>query len=218
MPDMPRHGVYAITDPTLLPDELLLSRVRAALSGGVRLLQYRNKQATTAQQLAQLSALKPLCHEFGAALLVNDSISLCAAAGADGVHLGQQDGQIEAARRTLGDRAIIGVTCHNALQLAQQAQQAGANYVALGRFFASYTKPQAPAASLDDLRRIRERISLPIVAIGGVNVDNGASLIAAGADMLAVIHYLFAKPDTQQRAKALTDLFRGSHDRFQLQD
>lgn len=205
-------GVYAITDNKLLPDAELLPAAEQALKGGVSVLQYRSKAGgesplTFAQQLRQAAGLKNLCHQYQALLLVNDNVDLCLAVSADGVHLGQGDLQISEARRRLGPEAIIGITCHNNDQLVLDAQHQGANYIALGRFFPSATKPNAPGASIDDLRRIRQLTSLPIVAIGGVTADNGSQLIAAGADMLAVIHYLFSDDQVQQHAQALSQLF-----------
>ena len=180
--------------------------------GGVSVLQYRNKPDTDsplvfAQRLRQAAALVELCHKYQALLLVNDDLELCQAAFADGVHLGQTDTQLAEARYRLGEKAIIGITCHNSDNLVLAAQQQGADYVALGRFFPSLTKPTAPAADIKDLTRIRRLTSLPIVAIGGVDMNNGRQLIDAGADMLAVIHYLFSSDQVQQRAQSLSQLF-----------
>jgi len=202
------HGVYGITDPVLLADDQLLERVEAALSAGLCLLQYRNKGASASQQLRQAKALAALCQRYDVPLLINDNVALCAAAGAQGVHLGQSDTTIREARRILGPSAIIGCTCHNSARIAQEAQKQGASYVAVGRFFASHTKPGAPQATLDDLAALRAATDLPLVAIGGINAENGASLIRGGADMLAVIHYLFSTPDVAERTRALKALFQ----------
>lgn len=211
-------GVYAITDNKLLPDDQLLPAVEQALKGGVSVLQYRSKSdgehaQTFAHRRLQASALVRLCHQYRALLLINDDVDLCQAAEADGVHLGQGDMKLDEARRRLGPDAVIGITCHNKDELVLAAKQKGADYVALGRFFASSTKPDAPGASIEDLKRIRRLTQLPIVAIGGVNADNGTQLIAAGADMLAVIHYLFSSDQVQQRAQILAQLF--THTRSQ---
>lgn len=202
------RGVYGITDPTLLADGLLLERVEAALSAGLALLQYRNKSASASQQLEQARALNALCRQYDVPLLINDDVSLCATVGAQGVHLGQSDTAVMEARRILGSSAIIGCTCHNSVRNAQQAQVQGASYIAVGRFHASRTKPDAPQATLDDLLAIKAATDLPVVAIGGINAENGASLIRAGADMLAVIHYLFSTPEVAGRTRALTALFQ----------
>lgn len=202
------HGLYAITDPQLLPGETLLSGVALAIAGGARVVQYRNKTASADKQREEAIALRELCHDHNILLLINDDVQLCLDSGADGVHLGQKDGKIPLARQQLGDNAIIGVTCHDKSELVANAEKAGADYVALGRFFPSKTKPDAPAASIDVLTRIRQQTSLPIVAIGGITAANGRLLVDAGADMLAVIHGLFGVQDNiRQHATALQRLF-----------
>lgn len=203
------NGVYAITDPDLLPDEeTLLTAVEQALLGGAAMIQYRNKKATPAVREQQADALRRLCNRFSIPLLINDDVDLCLGSGADGVHLGQSDCGLSLARRRLGPQAIIGISCHAREELAEAAQSEGASYVALGRFFPSRTKPQAPVATLDDLRRIRRRINLPLVAIGGINAENGGPLVEAGADMLAAIHHLFSTTRVRQRTRAMTRLFQ----------
>lgn len=200
-------GVYGITDENLLEDQQLLPRVEEALQGGIRLLQYRNKNGGPELRLRQARDLAILCHDYGVPLLINDDVRLCLQSGADGVHLGQTDSSPEQARVRLGRQAIIGMTCHNSPEAALRAQQAGASYVAMGRFFASRTKPRAPGATIEDLRRARAGLEIPLVAIGGITPDNGGELLQAGADMLAVIHYLFSAPDAGRRARALRALF-----------
>jgi len=202
------RGVYAITDPDLLRGDQLLARCRDALSGGVSILQYRNKLADESTRQYELEALRRLCQEWKVPLLVNDDVALCQSVGADGVHLGQSDTTIAEARERLGPQAIIGASCHASVAHAQHAREQGASYVAVGRFFPSQTKPTAPPATLENLAAIRAAVDLPIVAIGGVNADNGASLISAGADMLAVIHYLFSTPAVAERARRLHTLFQ----------
>ena len=204
------RGVYAITDETLLTGDRLYERVHAALETGLSLLQYRNKHSPWGERVAQCRTLKSVCEQFQTPLLINDDVDLCLEVGAEGVHLGQGDARLIAARQRLGDSAIVGITCHNNLSLAREAEAQGASYVALGRFFPSSTKPLAPPATLDDLRQARAALQLPIVAIGGINAENGASLIEAGADMLAVIHYLFAFPDVSTRVRQLNSLFQPS--------
>ncbi|MEQ3725206.1 thiamine phosphate synthase [Alcanivorax sp.] len=190
------HGLYAITDPALTPDERLLPAAEAALRGGARLLQYRDKTARPAQREYRAAQLRALCHRYGALFIVNDDPALAARVDADGVHIGQSDGAISAARDQLGDTRIIGVTCHGDLALAARAAEAGADYLAMGRFFTSQTKPQAPPASLAVLRQACQQFQQPVVAIGGVNPDNAPQLIDAGAVSVAVIHALFGHTDT----------------------
>ncbi|HLT62888.1 MAG TPA: thiamine phosphate synthase [Pseudohongiella sp.] len=203
-------GVYAITDDKLIPEDRLIEVCEHALRGGVRLLQYRSKETSKSfsRRREEAAALTTLCNRYGACLLVNDDIDLCQAAEAHGVHLGQKDGSVPEARWRLGPQAIIGVTCHNRDDLVLAAEKQGATYAALGRFFPSNTKPEASAASIEDLKRIRSQTRLPLVAIGGVTADNGSEVLEAGADMLAVIHYLFSAEDVFARAQALSSLFR----------
>ena len=205
----PLRGLYAITDSQLLAEGRLLPYVEAALKGGARLLQYRDKSDDQARRLREASALAELCARHGAELIINDDAELAARLGVD-LHLDQDDGSLSAARALLGRKAIIGATCHASLALAEQARDAGASYLAFGRFFTSQTKPGAPSASLALLEQARRRFSLPLTAIGGVSLDNAGSLLASGADLLAVVHALFAAPDAtevERRAHAFTSLF-----------
>lgn len=201
-------GVYAITDATLLSPDDLSNRVEDALRAGISVLQYRNKQLDWRARVRQASALNALCTTYRIPLLINDDVDLCLEVGAAGVHLGQADTQLRDVRTRLGAHSIVGITCHSDLILAERAQEDGASYVAFGRFFPSSTKPNAPPADVTVLRRASARLNVPIVAIGGINAENGAALLEAGADLLAVIHYLFAFPDTFDRAQRLTALFK----------
>ncbi|MDV3441155.1 thiamine phosphate synthase [Pseudomonas otitidis] len=206
---MKLRGLYAITDSQLLADGRLLPYVEAALKGGARLLQYRDKSSDEARRLRQAEALRELCTRYGAHLLINDDAELAARLGV-GVHLGQTDGSIAAARALLGRHAVIGATCHARLDLAESALAEGASYVAFGRFFNSQTKPGAPAATVELLDEARQRFQQPIVAIGGVTLDTAPALIARGASMVAVIHALFAADDpaeVERRARAFSALF-----------
>ncbi|RJG14309.1 thiamine phosphate synthase [Pseudomonas cavernicola] len=203
------RGLYAITDSQLLADGKLLPYVEAALDGGARLLQYRDKSTDQARRLREAEALRSLCERYGANLLINDDAELAARLGV-GVHLGQGDGSLAAGRALLGSQAIIGATCHAQLALAEQAAREGASYVAFGRFFNSNTKPGAPAATVELLQQARACLSLPIVAIGGVTLETAPQLIANGASLLAVIHALFSAESAQEvarRARAFSDLF-----------
>ncbi|WP_070884129.1 thiamine phosphate synthase [Pseudomonas argentinensis] len=206
------RGLYAITDSALLAGGKLLPYVEAALAGGARLLQYRDKSTNEARRLREAEALRRLCENYRATLIINDDAELAARLGV-GLHLGQQDGSLAAARALLGRQAIIGGTCHAQLALAEQAAGEGASYVAFGRFFNSLTKPGAPAASLDLLATARARVALPIVAIGGIDLHNAAPLIERGASMVAVIHALFAADspaEVERRARAFGALFESN--------
>jgi len=200
-------GLYALT-PDSSNTEDLLHRVRLALSGGVQVLQYRNKIADAALRLLQARALRELTREFGVTFIVNDDVQLAAKVDADGVHLGAADGEITAARALLGNNRLIGVSCYNQLQLARNAVEAGADYVAFGAFYSSTVKPNAAVASLALLQQARAELQVPIVAIGGISANNGAALVQAGADALAVISAVFDATDIQLAAQDLTKLFR----------
>ncbi|WP_414154725.1 thiamine phosphate synthase [Pseudomonas sp. BNK-43-a] len=205
---MKLRGLYAITDSQLLAGRFL-SHVKAALEGGVCLLQYRDKGDDAARRLREAEALMQLCERYGTQLIINDDAELAARLGV-GVHLGQTDGPLTPARALLGRNAIIGSTCHASLDLAAQAASEGASYVAFGRFFNSLTKPGAPAASLELIEQARAQVKLPIAVIGGITLDNAAPLVAHGADLLAVIHGLFGADSAQEvtrRARAFNALF-----------
>lgn len=199
-------GVYAVT-PDLADTDLLLRKVEAVMRGGVRIVQYRNKTASRVLQLAQLVRLVAICRNAGVSLIVNDDVELANQLGADGVHLGRGDGDAAAARRVLGPRKWIGISCYNELQRARDAAGAGADYVAFGSFFASSTKPGAVQATPELLRRARREIALPIVAIGGINAGNAGLLIQAGADAVAVVSALFDAADLEGEARRLCGLF-----------
>jgi len=202
--------LYAITDPILLPGDRLITAVRDALASGIKTIQLRNKTADDAELALQAVQLVDLCNEFGAYCIINDRLDLALACGAHGVHLGQGDGSVVEARHLLGDAAIIGVTCHADIGLAQRAQEEGASYVAFGRFYSSNTKPLAGAASIEVLQQAAAEIVLPIVAIGGIRADNMAPLLQAGAHTLAVCHSLFGGDDVSSAAAALLAAYQKS--------
>lgn len=204
-------GLYAITDPGLTPGDALLPAAEAALRGGARLLQYRDKQASLPEREQQAMALAALCRRHGSLFIVNDDPALAKHVEADGVHMGQSDGAINRARQQLGPEKIIGISCHGDLDLAWRAVEDGADYVALGRFFTSRTKPGAPSASLAVLAAACRSLPVPVVAIGGVTPDNAGQLCHQGARTLAVIHALFADPSpaaVERQAQRFSQLLR----------
>ena len=203
----PGRGLYAITDRRLIPEAELVERVRKAIDGGAAIIQYRDKSSGQARRLEQAAALAALCSARQVPLIINDDIELAAAVNADGVHLGIDDTSISTARAQLGEDAIIGVSCYNRLERAVEAVDAGADYVAFGRFFASKTKPNAVTADIDLLVAARQQLRVPIVAIGGITPDNGAALIAAGADYLAAIDGVFGQADVYAAAQGYAALF-----------
>jgi thiamine-phosphate pyrophosphorylase len=198
-------GLYAIT-----PDELntpeLLRKVRLVLQGGARVLQCRNKTADAALRLQQAQALRLLTREFAATFIVNDDAQLAAQVDADGVHLGGEDGSVAAARALLGETKIIGVSCYNRAPLAAEAVRAGADYVAFGAFFPSSVKPEAVRAEPELLAWARRELAVPLVAIGGITQANGAALVQAGADALAVISAVFDAADIRSAAQEFSTL------------
>ena len=199
-------GLYAVT-PDLADTADLLRRARLALEGGARLLQYRNKTAEAALRRGQAAALLRLSRDFGARLLVNDDLALALEIGADGAHLGREDGDLAAARAVLGPGKILGVSCYNEMERAREAKRIGADYAAFGSFFASATKPGAVRAPFELLAQAKRELGLPLAAIGGITLDHAPQLVGAGADLLAVISDLFEAADIRARASAYTQLF-----------
>jgi thiamine-phosphate pyrophosphorylase len=198
-------GLYAVT-PDMADTALLLELVSAAIEGGTALVQYRNKTADEALRQLQATQLLALCRRHNVPLIINDHLDLCLAIDADGVHLGGTDGDIAATRARLGQGKILGVSCYDRLDLAMQAKDAGADYVAFGSCFSSDTKPGAVRAPLDLLAAAKQ-LGIAVVAIGGITLDNAALAIEAGADAVAVIGALWAAAGTQEAAQTFSNLF-----------
>lgn len=205
-------GLYAIT-PDLADTDDLLRRVRAALTGGARVLQYRNKTASAALRREQAQALQQLCHEFQVPLIINDHLDLALAVDAAGLHLGGDDGDIAAARTRLGPGKLLGASCYDRIELAQQAVAAGADHVAFGSFFPSTIKPDAVRPPLDLISRAKKQFRLPVVAIGGITPHNAPRLITAGVDAVAVISAVFTAPDVAAAAREFQNLFEPRHEK-----
>ena len=201
------RGLYAITDPRLIPEDQLSERVSAAIEGGAAIIQYRDKTSDQATRLEQATALASLCRERNILLIINDDVELARSVNAGGVHLGVDDDSVRVARAQLGEDAIIGVSCYNQPERAVEAVAAGADYVAFGRFFASKTKPHAVTADIEMLLDARQLLQVPIVAIGGITPGNGSALIAAGADYLAAIDGVFGQTDVYAAALGYSGLF-----------
>lgn len=204
------RGLYAITDAKLMPEADFVSRAEAALRGGARILQYRDKGTDPEKRQRQAVGLLSVCIKNGATLVINDDVLLARSIGAPAVHLGQGDTSIQDARAILGPEVLIGVSCHNSLELAIKAQLAGADYLAFGAFHQSSTKPEAVIAAPELLHSARRQLSLPLVAIGGVTPENGGFLLRAGADALAVISGIFAAGDIEAAARRFARLFPAS--------
>lgn len=205
--DRQLRGLYVITDRELIPSVRLLQAVSAAIHGGARLVQYRDKSADHSRRLQETQALLEVCREQEIPLIINDDVALAAEIAADGVHVGDEDAPLEEARVTLGPHAIIGVSCYASLDRALQAERAGADYVAFSSPFHSPTKPESEPAPLALLATAHARLSIPICVIGGIRPENGGALLAAGAEMLAVISGVFAQTDIEAAARRYARLF-----------
>jgi thiamine-phosphate pyrophosphorylase len=200
-------GLYAVT-PDTVDTPGLLAKVEAALSGGARLLQYRNKSASAALRLTQGRALLALCWEYQVPLVINDHLDLALALEAHGLHIGGEDGSVVEARKRLGPDKILGVSCYGRIENALAAAEAGATYVAFGGFFPSKVKPGAARTPVELLSEAKRELTLPLVAIGGITLDNAPALLAAGAASVAVISALFDAPDIRGTARRFSTLFR----------
>lgn len=204
------RGLYLIT-----PDESdtsrLLARTTPLLAACVTWLQYRNKTAGDALRHEQASALQALCASAGIPLIINDHVRLAKAIGAAGVHLGEDDGDIVAARAMLGPDAILGVSCYDQLLLAESAAAAGADYVAFGAFFPTRSKQGTRQASPELLSQAKKRLGVPRVAIGGITPDNAGTLVNAGADLIAVIAGVYEAPDPVAAVHAYRQCFANLH-------
>ncbi|MBE0623625.1 MAG: thiamine phosphate synthase [Burkholderiales bacterium] len=200
-------GLYAVT-----PDEpgtdILVRKVGLALRGGASVVQYRNKAAAPELQLEQGRALAALCRAASAAFIVNDDVALALELGADGAHLGADDGDLVEARRRLGPDKLLGASCYGRIELARAAADSGADYLAFGSVFSSVTKPGAVRAPLSIFAEARRSIALPLVAIGGISLQNAPQVFAAGADAVAVISALFDAEDIAGRAAGFTRLYQ----------
>lgn len=200
-------GIYAIT-PDLTDTTNLVMLTQQALTGGVQLVQYRNKTADNILKLEQATLLSYLCQKFNTPLIINDDLDLAIKVDADGVHLGMEDITVTEARRRLGPGKIIGASCYNQLRYAIEAENHGADYAAFGAFFVSITKPGAVSASISLLCKAKQYLQIPVVAIGGIDSENIAELIYKGADAVAVSRSLFNSVNTQFEAKKLSCIFK----------
>jgi thiamine-phosphate pyrophosphorylase len=211
------RGLYAIT-PETVDAGALAAQVADCIAGGAALVQYRAKHAGGALALVQARAVAQACRDGGIPLIVNDSVELALAVQADGVHLGRDDVSAREARIVL-PHALIGVSCYDDPERARAAARDGADYVGIGSMFPSSTKPGAVRAPLEALERAHRASGLPVAAIGGITAENAASVVAAGADMIAVIAALFDAQDVRLAARRLSRLYEPSdgHDDVRTQ-
>lgn len=199
-------GLYAIT-PDCADTENLFVITKKALTGGAKMIQYRNKIADATMRRRQAEKLVCLCREYDVPLIINDHLDLALEIDADGLHLGRNDISVRDARMALGENKIIGASCYNQINRAVNAEDQGADYVAFGAFFASITKPDAVTAPLEILGLAKQKLRTPIVAIGGITQRNATVLIARGGDAIAVSHALFDAQDIQAMARSFSRLF-----------
>jgi thiamine-phosphate diphosphorylase len=199
-------GLYVIIDPDACAERGTVETARLALEGGAAVLQWRDKRRDKGVQLADARAIAALSGEHGALLIVNDHADLALATGADGVHLGQNDLPIDAVRAIVGRDFIIGASTNNADE-ATHAEAAGADYVAVGAIFPTVSKDVTRPANLDRIREVKAAVRLPVVAIGGINASNIASVVEAGADAAAVISAVCAAADPRTAAATLAAAF-----------
>ena len=202
MKAQPNYSIYLVTDDGCLQGRPLLECVREALEGGVTLVQYRAKTASSAEMYAEALQLKALCDSFKVPLIINDRLDIAMAVGAAGVHLGQDDLPCAVARKILGVDYIIGVSAHNPAE-AKAALQSGADYLGCGAVFGTATKADVKKLGTEGLTAICREKGLPVVGIGGVTADNYREVRVAGADGAAIVSGILAQPDIRTTVRAI---------------
>jgi len=199
-------GLYAIT-PDMADLNTLIQKTQLAIEGGAFMVQYRSKILNRDVKMQQCAAILRLCREYEIPCIVNDDVDMCRILEADGVHLGEKDDNIAEVRRILGEDAIIGSSCYDQLERAKRAQKEGASYVAFGAMFPTSTKPNATRATLGLLREAKPQLKIPVVAIGGITVNNAHDVIEAGVDAIAVINSLYESNSIKETAETLSQMF-----------
>ena len=202
MKAQPDYSIYLVTDDGCLQGRALIDCVREALDGGVTLVQYRAKTASSAEMYAEALQMKALCDSFNVPLIINDRLDIAMAVGAAGVHLGQDDLPCAAARRILGEDYLIGVSAHNPAE-AKAALQSGADYLGCGAVFGTATKADVKKLGTEGLEAICKAKGLPVVGIGGVTADNYREVRAAGAEGAAIVSGILAQPDIRATVRAI---------------
>ncbi len=185
----------------------LIQKTQSAIEGGAFMVQYRSKIHDHDVKIQQCAAILRLCREYEIPCIVNDDVDMCRILEADGVHLGEKDDNIAEVRRILGEDAIIGSSCYDQLERAKRAQKEGASYVAFGAMYPTSTKPNAPRATIGLLREAKPQIQIPIVAIGGITVNNAHDVIETGIDAIAVINSLYESNSIKETAETLSQMF-----------
>jgi thiamine-phosphate pyrophosphorylase len=199
----PDWSIYLVTDPVLVGDRVLPMVVASAIRGGVRMVQYRDKNASTRAMVAMAAELAAVCRQMGACFLVNDRLDVALAVNADGVHVGQDDMPVAMARRLLGPDKLLGVSVHNKAEI-RQAERDGADHVSLSPIFATSTKPDhQPPLGVAGVRTLSGLARVPVIAIGGIDEGNAAEVIRAGARGICVVSAIIAAPDPEAAARGL---------------
>lgn len=199
-------GLYVITDEKLTPYDRMLDMVQQALEGGAKIVQLRDKNNTDEFLFDYGLKLKELCHRYGAYFIVNDRVELALKLDADGVHVGEEDENIEKVMEMMKGK-IVGVSCYGSVERAKQMQELGATYVAFGSFYFSPTKPKSKIVPKEIIPQAKKELSIPVCVIGGLTVERAKELVEMGADLVAVINDIWTAPDIKQRASEYRALF-----------
>lgn len=199
-------GLYLVT-PDWDDTQKMLDATEAGLRGGAALVQYRHKTASTELRREQATRLHALCRKYGRPFIINDFVELCMELDADGIHVGGTDAAVAQVRAAVGLSKIVGASCYGSMQLARDAHQAGASYVAFGGFYPSRVKKYEVSTPPEIVAQARKEIPLPNVVIGGMTQQNSAPLVAQGADMVAVISSVYMVDDPEDAARGFVNLF-----------
>ncbi|MCI8387005.1 MAG: thiamine phosphate synthase [Clostridiales bacterium] len=197
--------LYAVTDSAWIGRQTLYEQVECALRGGVTCVQLREKHKNTAELLDEAIKLRELCGSYNVPFIINDNVELALKSGADGVHVGQDDMNVAELRKLVGDNFIIGASAHNVNE-AIQAERDGADYLGVGAVFATSTKSDASPLSFDTLRAITDIVSIPVVAIGGINRERILKLTGSGVDGVALVSAIFSAEDIESECRKLREL------------
>jgi len=207
MPKLKDFGLYFITD-SKLTKKTIIDDVKSAIKSGVKIIQYREKEASAEQMLEEAKEIKKLCQKNSVIFIVNDRIDIALAADADGVHLGQDDARYETARKLLGKNKLIGLTAHNVKE-SVEAEKLGADYIGLSPIFSTSTKADAgKACGTEMITQVKKYVKIPIVALGGINESNIGQALKAGAKNIAIISAILAKDSVGQAVKKFIERIR----------
>ncbi len=196
--------LYAVTDAAWTGEKTLIQQVKEALEGGITFLQLREKHLSEEEFLREAVEIKRLTDQYQIPFVINDNIEIAQKAGADGVHVGQDDMPVEEVRKILGEDKIIGVSAHN-VEEAVRAEQGGANYLGVGAVHTTATKENTSAVSMEEMKKICQTVSIPVVAIGGIKKNNMNVLSGTGVDGIAVVSAIFAAKNIKEETKELLE-------------